>query len=87
MTRIELCTEGLSPQTREEILDVIYAELHISPGEVSSDGNFELDLISCGEGVDNAPHLRIDGLPFARVTAARVRELVRGGYRRSSIAG
>lgn len=84
MTRIELCTEGLEPRVREEILDVIYEELHISPGEVSSNGNFELELISCGEGVENAPHLRIDGLPFAKVTAERVRELVSGGLRRNS---
>jgi NADH:ubiquinone oxidoreductase subunit E len=87
MTRIELCTEGLSPQVREQILDVIYEELHISPGEVSSDGNFELDLIACGEGASDAPHLRIDGLPFMRVTPERVRELVRGGHRRSSNQG
>ena len=84
MTRIELCTEGLEPRVREEILDVIYEELHISPGEVSSNGKFELDLVSCGESAENAPHLRIDGLPFARVTAERVRELVRGGFRRNS---
>ncbi len=82
MTRIELCTEGLTVETREAILDVIYQELHISPGEVSSDGNYELDLVACGEGLENAPHLKIDGMQFGQVTAARVRDLIRGGKRR-----
>jgi NADH:ubiquinone oxidoreductase subunit E len=84
MTRIELCTEGLTPDAREAILDVIYQELRISPGEVSADGNFELDLVACDEGADNAPHLRINGLPFGQVDAVRAREIIRGNKRRSS---
>jgi NADH:ubiquinone oxidoreductase subunit E len=83
MTRIELCTEGLTPETREAILDAIYQELRISPGEVSADGNFELDLVACSEDLENAPHIKIDGLLFGQVTAERVRDLVRGGKRRS----
>ena len=86
MTRIELCTEGLNPELREEILDVIYAELHISPGEVTADGNYEVDLVACGEEAGNAPHLRIDGLSFGQITADRVRDLIRGGKRRTSNA-
>jgi NADH:ubiquinone oxidoreductase subunit E len=81
MTRIELCMEGLEPNVREGILEAIYSELRISPGEVSSDGNFELELLQCGEDTKDAPYLRIDGLLFARVTVEKTKELVRGRKR------
>ncbi len=78
MTRIELCLEGLAPPIREGILEAIYDELRISPGEVSSDGNFELELLQCGEDIKDAPYLRINGLLFARVTVQKAKELVQG---------
>lgn len=85
MTRIELCLDHISPDTRETLLDVLYSDLHISPGEVTADGNFELDLTNHDpEAADpkNAPYVRIDGLLFARVDAARMRELVNGRKKR-----
>ncbi|MBB6098450.1 NADH:ubiquinone oxidoreductase subunit E [Deinobacterium chartae] len=81
MTLIELCTDGLDPATREEILDIIYSELRISPGGVSADGDFELQLRKCGEDLEGAPYLRINGALFARVTPQRARELVRARKR------
>ena len=84
MTRIELCLDHLSPSTREALLEVVYTELRISPGEITADGNFELDLINHDpETVDpeNAPYIRINGLLFARVTENRMRELINGRKR------
>jgi NADH:ubiquinone oxidoreductase subunit E len=81
--RVELCTDHLKPEDREGILEAIYEELHISPGQVSSDGNFELALSSCaGEDPNGVPYLRVDGNLFARVTAQRARDLVRARRRR-----
>jgi NADH:ubiquinone oxidoreductase subunit E len=81
--RVELCTDHLKPEDREGILEAIYEELHISPGQVSSDGNFELALSSCGnEDPNGVPYMRVDGNLFARVTAGRARDLVRARRRR-----
>jgi NADH:ubiquinone oxidoreductase subunit E len=81
--RVELCTDHLKPEDRENILEAIYAELHVSPGQVSSDGNFELALSGCGnEDPNGAPYLRVDGNLFAQVTAQRARDLVRARRRR-----
>ncbi len=84
MTRIELCLDHLSPTTRETLLEVIYTELRISPGEITADGNFELDLINHDPETDdpeNAPYVRINDILFARVTENRMRELINGRKR------
>jgi NADH:ubiquinone oxidoreductase subunit E len=81
--RIELCTDHVSIADREAILDALYQELRISPGEVSSDGNFELELVACSEqDPGGAPYLRVDGAVFARVTPQKARDLVRARRRR-----
>ncbi len=85
MTRIELCLNHITPDTRESLLEVLYEELRISPGEISADGNFELDLTNHDpETADplNAPYVRIDGLLFLNVTPVRMRELVNGRKKR-----
>jgi NADH:ubiquinone oxidoreductase subunit E len=85
MTRIELCLNHITPDTREALLEVLYEELRISPGEISSDGNFELDLTNHDpETTDplNAPYVRIDGLLFFQVTQSRMRELINGRKKR-----
>lgn len=83
MIKIVLCTEGLSTEDREAILDGLYDELHISPGQVSSDGDFELEIGTCGEDPrDGAPFMRVDGALFARITPQRARDLVRARRRR-----
>jgi NADH:ubiquinone oxidoreductase subunit E len=84
MTRIELCLDHLSPATRETLLEVIYTELRISPGEITADGNFELELTNHDPDAadpENAPYVRINGLLFARVTESRMRELINGRKR------
>jgi len=78
LIRIQLCTEGLSPTDREAILEALYDELHISPGSVSSDGEFELEIVACEERDEtDAPYLRLDGTTFGQVTPQRARDLVR----------
>ncbi|HEX2863574.1 MAG TPA: NAD(P)H-dependent oxidoreductase subunit E [Deinococcales bacterium] len=77
MTRVELCSDFLSVEAREEILDALYQELRISPGEVSADGDFELEVVSCGNmDASGAPYLKLDGVVFAKVDARRARSLV-----------
>jgi NADH:ubiquinone oxidoreductase subunit E len=77
LIRVELCTEGLSVDLREAILDSLYQVLRISPGEVTADGDFELDVVTCGEAdASGAPYLRVGGVIFARVTPQRARDLV-----------
>ncbi|MFN3265937.1 MAG: hypothetical protein ACK41E_03760 [Deinococcales bacterium] len=84
MTQIQLCLDHLKPETRETLLEVIYQELRISPGEISADGNFELELINHDPETtepENAPYVRINNLLFARVNEARMRELINGRKR------
>lgn len=82
VTRIELCTDGLTIEDRENILEALYDELRISPGEVSSDGNFELLLQDCHEAdLVGAPYMRIDDAVFARVTPQKARDLVKARRR------
>jgi NADH:ubiquinone oxidoreductase subunit E len=84
MTRIELCLDHLTPETRETLLEVIYQELRISPGEITADGNFELELTTHDPDAaepENAPYARINDLLFARVTPNRMRELINGRKR------
>lgn len=82
MIRIELCTDGLTIEDRENILEALYEELRISPGEVSSDGNFELLLQDCHEADTlGAPYLRVDGAVFARVSPQKARDLVKARRR------
>jgi NADH:ubiquinone oxidoreductase subunit E len=83
MTRIELCTDHLDIAQREAILDALYAELHISPGQVTADGEVELDLLNCG-GIEpsDSPALRVNGALFVRLTPQRVLDIVRARRRR-----
>ena len=81
MTRIELCLDYITPDTREALLEVLYEELRISPGEITADGNFELDLINHDPETtnpDDAPYVRINGLLFLKVSQQRMRELING---------
>ncbi|PYE56402.1 NAD(P)H-dependent oxidoreductase subunit E [Deinococcus yavapaiensis] len=75
--RIEVCVQHLSPDLREELLDVVWRELRISPGMVSADGKFELLLTRCDEPPEDAPIVRIGGALFTRVTPARLVDLLK----------
>ena len=75
--RIEICTDGLDPDTREALLEAVWNELRISPGMVSADGNFELALTRCGADPEDAPTVRLGGAEFARVTPERLLDFIR----------
>lgn len=75
--RIELCTDGLDPATREALLEAVWNELRISPGMVSADGNFELTLSRCGEPHEDAPVVRVGDALFTHITPDRLVDLIR----------
>ncbi len=77
VTRIELCIDGLETDVREQLLDVFWTELRISPGMVSADGNTELALSQCGAAPEDAPLIRIGDQPHPRVTPERLALLLR----------
>ncbi|MFC4425640.1 hypothetical protein [Deinococcus navajonensis] len=79
VTRLELCTEHLSIDQREALLDTVWAALRISPGMVSADGNVELVLSHCGLSVslEDAPLVRVDGHEYRSVTPERLQMLLR----------
>ncbi|WP_043817202.1 hypothetical protein [Deinococcus maricopensis] len=77
LTRIDLSTDGLDPHLREALLEVIWDTLRISPGMVSADGNFELTLTRGKDDPEDAPVVRLNGLPYIRVTPQRLHELLR----------
>lgn len=76
--RLELCTEHLSMDQREELLEVVWETLRISPGMVSADGNVELLLTQCGQSArpHDAPMVRLDGQEYRNVTPARLATLL-----------
>ncbi|MFC4636920.1 NAD(P)H-dependent oxidoreductase subunit E [Deinococcus hohokamensis] len=78
VTRLELCTEHLSIDQREALLDTVWAALRISPGMVTADGNVELVLSHCGAvPVEDAPLVRVDGRDYRNVTPERLHTLLR----------
>ncbi len=76
--RLELCVEHLSVDERENLLDIVWDNLRISPGMVSADGNVELVLKQCGAGVspEDAPLVRIGEQEYRNVTPERMVALV-----------
>lgn len=79
VTRLELCTEHLSIDQREALLDTVWTALRISPGMVTADGNVELVLANCGPAVaaEDAPLVRVDGHDYRNVTPERLQTLLR----------
>ncbi len=77
LTRVELCTDGLDPASREALLEAVWAELRISPGMVSADGNVELALVQCGAAPGDVPLVRVGGESHPQVTPERLRSLLR----------
>lgn len=77
--RLEICTEHLSIDQREELLDAVWNALRISPGMVTADGNVELALAQCGPQVraEDAPLVRVDGQDYRNVTPERLVTLMK----------
>lgn len=79
VTRLELCTEHLSIDEREELLDAVWNALRISPGMVTADGNVELALAQCGPATarEDAPLVRVDGHEYRNMTPERLVTLLK----------
>lgn len=79
VTRLEICTEHLSADTREQFLDLVWTALRVSPGMVTADGNLELCLVQCGEVVrpEDAPFVRVGDSEYRNVTPERLQTLLR----------
>lgn len=73
MIRLELCTDGLSVDDRENILDVIWQRLRIAPGMISADGDYELLLSQCGtHDASLAPVLKVNERIYEKLTLERL---------------
>lgn len=79
VTRLEICTEHLTIDDREHLLNAVWDALRISPGMVTADGNVELALSQCGDGVrpEDAPLVRVDGHEYRNVTPQRLVTLMK----------
>ena len=79
VTRLEICTEHLSLDERENLLDAVWTALRISPGMVTADGNVELVLLQCGAGVrpEDAPLVRVGDVEYRQVTPQRLITLMK----------
>ena len=75
--RLEICTEHLSIDQRENLLDAVWDALRISPGMVTADGNVELALTQCGAAAEDAPLIRVDGNAYRNVTPERLITLMK----------
>ncbi|BBN94292.1 hypothetical protein DEIGR_102235 [Deinococcus grandis] len=79
VTRLEICTEHLSIDQREDLLDAVWNALRISPGMVTADGNVELSLSHCGPAVapEDAPLVRVGEVEYRNVTPERLVTLMK----------
>ena len=79
VTRLEICTEHLTIDQREDLLDAVWAALRISPGMVTADGNVELSLKHCGDSVspEDAPLVRVNEIEYRNVTPERLVTLMK----------
>lgn len=79
VTRLEICTEHLTIDQRENLLDAVWTALRISPGMVTADGNVELVLSQCGPAVpaEDAPLVRVSGVEYRNVTPQRLVTLMK----------
>lgn len=79
VTRLEICTEHLTIDQREDLLNAVWDALRISPGMVTADGNVELALSQCGPGVnaEDAPLVRVGDHEYRNVTPERLVTLMK----------
>ncbi|GAA0518916.1 NAD(P)H-dependent oxidoreductase subunit E [Deinococcus depolymerans] len=79
VTRLEICTEHLTIDQREDLLDAVWTALRISPGMVTADGNVELVLSQCGPATapDDAPLVRVNDIEYRNVTPERLVTLMK----------
>lgn len=61
----------------EDIIDTIKKELEIAPGEVSADGKFSFELVSCIGACDQAPAIMINDQLYGNLTPDRIAEILK----------
>jgi NADH:ubiquinone oxidoreductase subunit E len=59
------------------IIDSIQKELEIAPGEVTADGKFSFELVSCIGACDQAPAIVINDQLYGNLTPDRVARILR----------
>ncbi|GAP20653.1 NADH-quinone oxidoreductase subunit NuoE [Leptolinea tardivitalis] len=60
----------------QKLMEAIERELHIKPGETTSDGLFDLQRVACLGCCALAPVMQIDDQIFGRVTATRLKHIL-----------
>jgi NADH:ubiquinone oxidoreductase subunit E len=61
----------------EMILDCLHKELDLSPGEVSKDGRFSLELTNCIGACDLSPALLINDEVHGHLTPERIKKILK----------
>ena len=61
----------------EMVIEGIYREIGIRPGESTVDGRFSFELTNCIGACDKAPAMLIDDDVHGNLTAARITEILR----------
>lgn len=59
------------------IIDSIRKELGIAPGEVTADGKFSFELVSCIGACDQAPAMMINGQLYGNLTPDSIAEILK----------
>jgi NADH-quinone oxidoreductase subunit E len=59
------------------VIDSMQKELGIAPGEVTTDGKFSFDLVSCIGACDQAPAIMINDQLYGNLTPDRVAKILR----------
>lgn len=59
------------------VIDGIQKELGIAAGEVTADGKFSLELVSCIGACDQAPAMMINGQLYGNLTPDKVAEVLK----------
>lgn len=67
-------------QGAETIAEFIEKELKITPGEMTEDGRFSLQMVNCIGACDQAPAMLIDDDVYGNLTPERIREIL-GKYK------
>lgn len=78
------CCDGTACHIRGSsiLIDGIYRELGIRPGETTGDGKFSLETVNCLGSCALAPVMVVDDVYYGKVTLERVKEIlaqVQGG--------
>ena len=63
--------------TRQTVADTIKTELGIGPGEITPDGKFSLELVSCIGACDQAPAMLINDKLFVDLRPDMIADILK----------